>query len=289
MSSFELALIWETADQAPQVVLFVKSLAEHMPREKLKRLEVVPRMSCGVLAIEADFTLYIRAMLKDVEKGTQRTGGAFVELLRLPEDDRKRFKEHYFKSPTAANVVCESYAQAATALEAHFAAMRARQGGGTVSIPPKEAATSSGPLPPIARGAGPGRPMTPAAARPAAAPPRGSGTPAAARAAAGQRKEERYDVQLAVEYKTDSALTAEYASNISKGGIFIKTTARPQTNTYVQLSMNLPNGKQLLTSARVVHCFDHPEHGGVGLAFENRDPRFQSELAMYIAGLKTKA
>jgi uncharacterized protein (TIGR02266 family) len=99
----------------------------------------------------------------------------------------------------------------------------------------------------------------------------------------------RDEVQLEIEFKSEAAFISEYQSNLSKGGVFVRTSARPMQNSFVALKLKLPNGRTIDTRARVVHAFDHPEHGGVGLSFEGSGPAFVAELATYLAAVSRQA
>ena len=239
MPTFEIALVWSSAERAHEATRFVVGLEQHVPRTSLTRLEIMPGQSVAVLAFEADFSIYQEALVRDLSTGAKRCGGRLVEVLRLNSRVREEFRRQFLQG-TGTPFPCASYEEAATILAQRLAALP--------SCPGQDAPKQDAPHTPT-------------------------------------RRDQRHEVQLVVEFKTNAAFVAEYASNISKGGIFVRTSERPQPNTYVELRLHLPDGRDLTTSARVVHVFEHPEHGGVGLAFENRYPAFQKALAEYCASL----
>ncbi|MBI5543996.1 MAG: PilZ domain-containing protein [Deltaproteobacteria bacterium] len=283
MPTYGIALYWDLPEHAAKAKGLVESLAETYPREQVARLEVIRRLGSVVLYLELDFSLYGRATLNDVERRTIAAGGKMVELMRLAEAEREQFKAKFLKSALGPGVTFDAYSEAAKMLVEHLGSLR--QGQQPQQAPASAPVTASAPAPATASApappSGPRPAQRPAPASPAKPPVlvRQGGTGAA------DRKDPRVDVTMEIEFKTDSAFVTEYASNLSKGGVFVRTKLRPQQNTYVPLRLHLPSGKILETSARVVHVFDHPEHGGVGLAFEKRDPQFEKELVQYIAGL----
>ena len=126
------------------------------------------------------------------------------------------------------------------------------------------------------------RPVPAAAPAPAPAPER------AAANAPPDRRAPRFDVNLAVEFKTDDELKQEHATNISKGGLFIRTALRPALNSIARVSVRLPNGASLEALARVAHLQDQPPPGGIGVAFEPSDGSFNKKLGEYLATLPPK-
>lgn len=98
------------------------------------------------------------------------------------------------------------------------------------------------------------------------------------------RPARRYDVLLAVEFKTEADFIREYAANISKGGLFIPTPLRPPVNSQAHLTIGLPNGASLGTIVRVVQLLEHPARGGVGVAFLG-DASLRAALEEYLATL----
>ncbi len=101
-----------------------------------------------------------------------------------------------------------------------------------------------------------------------------------------QRRAKRYEVQLDVEFQSELDFVQEHASNISNGGLFVKTSQRPEIDTLVEVRLTLPNGDKLESAARVVHVVNPPDGaGGIGLAFVTDDDEFQRKLDAYLASL----
>jgi len=275
--TFEIVFSWDQPLAARKAAAFIASLSEALPAEKVSCLQVIRRVSSVLLEVEIDFGLFSPAGLQELEGRAARAGGRMVELMRLEEMAREQFKREFLQSQMGEPTRYEAFSEAAKAVEAHLA---------TVQTSPRSA---------------PGRPPPPSIDLPKIAsesdslPQRSATTPNLVSrtpvlrptppSVASVPRQPRYEVQLAVEFKTESAFVTEYASNLSKGGVFVRTSERPKANTYIALKLRLPDGRTLETSARVVHCFDHPELGGVGLAFEKRDPRFEEELSKYLRSL----
>jgi uncharacterized protein (TIGR02266 family) len=256
MPTFGIVLNWDAPARAPQAAALIRDLSVTFPREKVTNLEVIRRSASAVLYLEVSFELYGRAVLKDVEEKVGKSGGQMVELMRLGETEKAQFKAKFMTSAYGASPNYEAYAEAAKALEAHL---------GSLGVAPVR------------------QPAAPEA-KPAPAAPKSAAKPATPEA----RKDIRIEVELAIEFKTETEFVTEYTRNLSKGGVFVKTGQRPQQNTYAALKIHLPNGQTLETSARVVHVLDHPEFGGVGLAFEKRDPAFEAALSKYLSTVSKK-
>src|SRR5262249_33972664 len=95
----------------------------------------------------------------------------------------------------------------------------------------------------------------------------------------------RYEVSLDVEFKTEFEFVQEHATNISNGGLFVRTPLRPEVDSEVSIRIKLPNGEILESSARVAHVYSNAERGGVGFEFKSDDPKFRSALDAYLASL----
>jgi uncharacterized protein (TIGR02266 family) len=99
------------------------------------------------------------------------------------------------------------------------------------------------------------------------------------------RRTTRYDAMLEVAFRSDAEFVREHATNLSRGGIFVRTELRPPLESEVLLTIKLPNGDVLHSPARVVHVQDDPKCGGVGLAFTGTDYAFEAALRAYLLGL----
>jgi uncharacterized protein (TIGR02266 family) len=98
------------------------------------------------------------------------------------------------------------------------------------------------------------------------------------------RKAKRYAVELEVEFRTERDFVLEHATNISSGGVFVRTVEPPAIGSLVELKLTLPNGTRLSTTARAAHLREG-EGGGVGLQFTGTDAVFQQAIDDYIAEL----
>jgi uncharacterized protein (TIGR02266 family) len=99
------------------------------------------------------------------------------------------------------------------------------------------------------------------------------------------RRAHRFPVMLEMEFRSELDFVREHATNISNGGLFVRTAHRPPIDSIVTVDVRLPNGSSLKGEAVVVHLVDDPYKGGVGLAFLNDDPTFAMTLDSYLASL----
>ncbi|EAU62849.1 type IV pilus assembly protein PilZ [Stigmatella aurantiaca DW4/3-1] len=99
------------------------------------------------------------------------------------------------------------------------------------------------------------------------------------------RRAKRFPVMLEMEFRSELDFVREHATNISNGGLFVRTAHRPPIDTIVTVDVRLPNGESLQGEAMVVHLVDDPYKGGVGLAFLTDDPTFAQTLDNYLASL----
>ncbi|WP_407736344.1 TIGR02266 family protein [Hyalangium sp.] len=99
------------------------------------------------------------------------------------------------------------------------------------------------------------------------------------------RRYKRFPVNLEMEFRTELDFVREHATNISNGGLFVRTAHRPPMDAIVRVDVRLPNGDRLQGDALVVHVVDDPYKGGVGLAFLSDDPSFAETLDRYLASL----
>lgn len=72
-----------------------------------------------------------------------------------------------------------------------------------------------------------------------------------------RRKHPRYEVTFRVKFKDAEAFLEEYGKNISKGGIFIKTSNLKEIGSLVRTIIELPEtGEEIETDGRVVYLID---------------------------------
>ncbi|MFC1770163.1 TIGR02266 family protein [Nitrospirota bacterium] len=107
--------------------------------------------------------------------------------------------------------------------------------------------------------------------------------------AKNERREKRCPVALKVKYKTSEDFKIEYTKNVSRGGMFIRTTTPIELGTKMQLELFLPElNEPILLSVEVVHshlyAVDYTEVG-VGVRFLDIDPLSKSIIMNYLSSL----
>jgi uncharacterized protein (TIGR02266 family) len=244
---FSIYFVWEAGSPPADAAKFVEALAETIPGTKVDiRVALRPELAC--LALDLDFTLYARSTIEDWDAKAVPAGGRLIELMRIPVEQREEFKLRFLWPAKGEPAPFESFRAAATAIRGHLgtnvATSPAAPSGG-------EAAPSPAPLP--------------------AKPARGIDA----------RTATRHEVFLGVEFKTGEEFAREYATNISKGGLFIRTDKKPALNAEAMLTLHLPSGESLRTIVRVVHASD----AGIGVAFSAVDAAFDAALKRYLATL----
>ncbi|HSP79246.1 MAG TPA: TIGR02266 family protein [Myxococcaceae bacterium] len=225
-----------------------------MPSPKPPLLLVALREGEANLEVRVEVASYPRAAVEQLTQQVPQSGGTLVELWRLPKAERDTFRAASLANPKPRTV--NSYAAAAELLERHIQELAARG-----SVP---------------AGAPPGPGDAPAPATPAAPDTEEHGA---------KRRAQRFAVRLEMEFRTELDFVREHATNISNGGLFVRTAHRPPVDSVVTVSVRLPNGELLQGEALVVHTVDDPYTGGVGLAFLSEDSTFEETLDRYLASL----
>lgn len=94
-----------------------------------------------------------------------------------------------------------------------------------------------------------------------------------------RRVHERFVAALEVKFDDFPGLQTEYVSNISRGGLFVRTATPPDMGAKVKLTLSLPDGEQVTLDAEVVHRVppeDAAARGGVagvGVSFAKTGPK----------------
>jgi uncharacterized protein (TIGR02266 family) len=109
------------------------------------------------------------------------------------------------------------------------------------------------------------------------------------RGGADQRRAPRYPVNLEVRFRSNAELLQEHATNISRGGLFVRSERKFQLNAAVALTIHLPNGQALDATARVAHVHRSPDGPGAGLQFTGDNRDFYLALDRYLAELAESA
>ncbi len=240
-----MAIIWDGTARLHAVQRVLDELGTEFEPSLISNLSLTLLPSIACLHFSAAFSAYSRALLNQLEAETIKSGGRFVELLRIAEDKREAFKAQFLTPPQSSPLLRRSFKDCAQPLRDHLAKL------GSVAGSTPEAARTS----------------------PTAHPP------------SATRQAPRFSVNLQVEFAAEDDFVREHATTISKGGLFVRTPQRPPLNSELKLRLKLPNGEQIETSARVVYVLDQPDTGGVGLAFSREDSGFRTAINQYLAGL----
>jgi len=110
----------------------------------------------------------------------------------------------------------------------------------------------------------------------------------------GRRRHPRFDSCLEVDFGGYPELSGEYAANISKGGLFIRTINPPPLRAQVRLRVKLPDGDVAETEAEVVHVVSAEEARqrgtvpGGGVAFAEGNTPFHARIEAFLAAFPTR-
>lgn len=103
------------------------------------------------------------------------------------------------------------------------------------------------------------------------------------------RSAPRYDAQFEVTFASKSEYLKEYTTNISRGGMFVKTKQPPPQGTTVSLTLKVPESAQALTiNVVVVHAVS-PEAGpvpGFGAKIQGADKEALDRWHQVIEGVE---
>ncbi len=110
-----------------------------------------------------------------------------------------------------------------------------------------------------------------------------------------RRATPRYAARFAVRFGTVDDFRREYATNISAGGVFIRTGNPPAMDTVVDVVLELPGGVPVEGKALVVHRVTPEEAAqrgvepGIGVQFVHGDDRFRERIDQFVASLSAQA
>ena len=107
-------------------------------------------------------------------------------------------------------------------------------------------------------------------------------------APAQQRTYQRVPVQLQVRFRTARDFVLEHATNVSRGGIFIRSDDPPPMDSAVEVQLLLPDGGAPATTAGVVVHRQLPAPGkiaGVGIQFADGSDGFRERIDRYMDSL----
>jgi uncharacterized protein (TIGR02266 family) len=106
-----------------------------------------------------------------------------------------------------------------------------------------------------------------------------------------RRATARYSARFAVRFGSVDEFKREYATNISAGGIFIRTEAPPEMNAVIDVVLELPGGTPVEAKAMVVHRVTAEDAArlkiepGAGVQFVQGDDRFRDRIDKFVAEL----
>jgi uncharacterized protein (TIGR02266 family) len=109
-----------------------------------------------------------------------------------------------------------------------------------------------------------------------------------------RRATPRYAARFAVRFGTVDEFRSEYATNISAGGLFIRTEQPPAMDAVVEIVLELPGGEPIQGKALVVHRVTPDEargrqvDPGIGVQFVHGDDRFRERIDQFVASLSAR-
>lgn len=106
----------------------------------------------------------------------------------------------------------------------------------------------------------------------------------------------RFAVRFEVSFRTEREFVTEYASNLSRGGIFIRSENPPPMKEKVTVQLRLPGNQAVLaTEGIVVHRVTRAqsdaggEAAGVGVQFVDSSDEFRAFIDRYMDSLRDPA
>jgi uncharacterized protein (TIGR02266 family) len=109
-----------------------------------------------------------------------------------------------------------------------------------------------------------------------------------------RRATPRYAARFAVRFGSVDEFRREYATNISAGGLFIRTEQPPAMDAVVDVVLELPGGEPIQGKAVVVHRVSPEEASqrqvdpGIGVQFVHGDDRFRERIDQFVASLSAR-
>ena len=106
-----------------------------------------------------------------------------------------------------------------------------------------------------------------------------------------RRATARYAARFAVRFGTVDEFKREYATNISAGGLFIRTEAPPEMSSVIDVVLELPGGDPVEGKALVVHRVSAEDavrlevEPGAGVQFVEGDDKFRERIDRFVAEL----
>lgn len=312
MATFSLAALWNASAIPGHVAGIVEAIEELLPSTQPVEIIIALRENEANLELKLEMSDFPRLEMDRFAWEIKASKGTLVELWKMPKSERDAFRAAAF---TGNIITAENYWTAASTLKEHLEAITAR---GLKPMMPQGLPPPSRPAP-AAAPAQPTPAEEPVEAAELVDEPLGEeasdeplvtgeavegveeaepiepieeaaepdelvgGEPAPT--GPELRRYKRFPVNLEMQFRTELDFVREHATNISNGGLFVRTAHRPPMDTIVRVDVMLPNGDRLQGEALVVHVVDDPYKGGVGLAFLSDDPSFAETLDRYLASL----
>jgi uncharacterized protein (TIGR02266 family) len=245
--TFSLALLWDATSSPGAVKQLIDDLDGHFPATGVSNIGLTLSETIVCLHFSVDFSLYSKKTLAQVGSEVEKSGGRFVELARLPESKLEEFKAQFLIPTPGGRSIFKQLRSCSRALQEHLANL-SKGIGNRPSTQPKARAT----------------------VHPSTRP---------------KRQASRYGCSLEVEIETNRGFIREQAMNISIGGVFVRTSERPEIDSKLGLKVRFPNGQPMQTTARVVHILERADSGGMGLEFNRNDRVFMRLLERYFSSV----
>jgi uncharacterized protein (TIGR02266 family) len=311
--TFSIAALWNASAIPGHVAGIVEAIEELLPTAQPVEIIIALRENEANLELKLEMSNFPRMEMDRFAWEIKQSKGTLVEMWKLPKSERDAFRAAAF---TGNVITAPNYWTAASTLKEHLEGITAR---GLKPIEPPRGipganlqgrqAPQPAPAPvptPAAATDIPDEPLAPEAvdeplggvieepedAEPiepieAVEPEEVEPQPEELPAPSGPelRRYKRFPVHLEMQFRTELEFVREHATNISNGGLFVRTAHRPPMDSVVTVDVMLPNGERLAGDAVVVHVVDDPYKGGVGLAFLSDDPSFAETLDRYLASL----
>lgn len=311
--------MWNASAIPGHVAGIVEAIEELLPSTQPVAITVALKENEANLELKLEMTTFPRLEMDRFAWEIKASQGTLVELWRLPKAERDAFRAAAF---TGNVITAPDYFTAARAIQEHLEAIMARglrPMQPPAGLPPPSPSARPGPKPapadeplmpeavdePLVAEEVEEEPIEPIEEEPleavepvdepieavedepieAVEPVEAQPSPAPQPSGIDLRRAKRFPVNLEMEFRTELDFVREHATNISNGGLFVRTAHRPPLDTIVTVDVKLPNGKRLQGEAMVVHLVDDPYKGGVGLAFLSDDPTFAATLDNYLASL----
>ncbi len=102
------------------------------------------------------------------------------------------------------------------------------------------------------------------------------------------RQAQRFTVEVKVDYRTVGSFITDYTTNVSKKGLFVRTSLPLRVGERVRLRLTLPEGDAPFALDGIVKWTvslkdegDHPP--GMGIEFVNYDEQTEEQLSKLVA------